>query len=162
MAEQLESKQGAVEFAAEGEVTGAAEMQQDPEKGPSTDAQPNPRQMKLLAALVCNPDIQLACKAAGLSRTTAYTWLKQPAFEQELRRQRDAVLSEALAGVKTLAARAVAELARLMDATDDRLRRQACNDILAHALRFRDIEDLERRLADLEKQLKNKKGGRNS
>ena len=162
MAEQIGSKQDAVELATEDEVTESAEMQQDLGKEPKAGTHLDHRQMKLLAALVCNPDIQLACKATDVGRTTAYRWLQQPAFQEELSRQRDAVLSEALAGVKTLAARAVAELAGLLGATDDRLRRQACNDILAHALRFREMENLERRLAVVEKQMKHKKGGRNS
>ena len=109
MAEQIVSTQDAVQFAAEDEVTGFAEMQQDPDKGPSTETHLNPRQVRLLAALVSNSDIQLACKTAEVSRTAAYSWLKQPAFQKELSRQRDAVLSEALASVKTLAARAVAD-----------------------------------------------------
>jgi c-di-GMP-related signal transduction protein len=107
--------------------------------------------MTLLTALVGNPDVQLASKAAGVSRSTAFRWMRQPAFQEELTRQRDAVLCETLATVKTHAVRAVATLVGLLSVKDDRLRRQVCNDILDRAMKVRELEDLERRLVALEK-----------
>jgi hypothetical protein len=124
-----------------------------PGDGPAPAPRLAPRQLALISALVCNPDLQAACKAAGVSRTTAYRWLKHPAFGEELARQRDAVLTEALAAVKTHATQAVTELATLLTAKDERLRRLVCNDILAHALRVRELEDIERRLLILEKRM---------
>jgi len=61
--------------------------------------------------------------------------------------------------VKTHAARAVTELAGLLNVKDDRLRRQVCNDLLAHAMKVRELDDLEGRLAALEKALANKGKG---
>ena len=110
-------------------------------------------QMKLMTALVGNQDMTAACEVAGVSRATAYRWLKEPAFEEELGRLRDEVLSEALATVKTHAARAVARLAELMDAEDDRVSRQACKDIIGHALMVREQDGFERRMAGLEKMI---------
>lgn len=117
------------------------------------------RQKKLLAAFVVNPDVQAACKAAGIGRTTAYRWLREPAFRDALGRERDAVLTEALSAVKAHVTRAVSELAKLLKAKDDRLRRLACNDILGHALKVRELEDIEARLAALERALE-ERGGR--
>ena len=108
-------------------------------------------QMKLLVAMVGNEDMPAACEAAGVSRATADRWAKEPAFQEELRRRRDEVLAEALATVKTHAVRAVTKLAELMEAADDRVSRHACNDILDHALKVREQDDFERRLASLEK-----------
>ena len=88
-----------------------------------------------------------------MGRTTAHRWMKLPAFQDELTRQRDAVLGEALAQVRTYTARAVTELATLLSDPDGRLRRLACNDILDHALKIRNTEDIERRLLILEKRL---------
>ena len=113
------------------------------------------RQQQLLVELVANPDIQAACKAAGVGRSTAHRWLKEPVFRAELARQRDMVLSETMDSVKTHATRAMAELAELLDTEDDRLRRLICNDILGHALRVRELEDFERRLVALEQAVKN-------
>jgi hypothetical protein len=57
-----------------------------------------------------------------------------------------------LAKVKTHAARAVTKLAEFVHAEDDRVSRQACNDILGHALKGRELDDFERRLAAWEKE----------
>jgi len=121
----------------------------------------NLRQQKLLDALVADPDISAACKAAGIVRATAYRWLKEPSFRDELARQRDVVMVEALDGVKPLAAQAMSELARLLKSKDDRLRRMICNDLLSHAIRVRELEDIERRLVALEKAAKDNERRRN-
>jgi hypothetical protein len=112
------------------------------------------RHQRLLAALVSNPDIQAACKAVGVGRSTAHRWLKDPAFRAELARQRDSLLSDTMDSVKTHATRAMAELVNLLDTEDDRLRRLICNDILGHALKIRELEDIERRLTALEQTIK--------
>ncbi len=112
------------------------------------------RHQRLISALVVDPDVLAACKVAGVGRSTAHRWLRDPAFRAELARQRDAVLVEALDSVKTHAARAMMELAGLLQSKDDRLRRLICNDLLNHAIRVREMEDIERRLVALEKAAK--------
>ena len=129
------------------------------DESPDLDTEPvrglTLRQQQLLVALVANPDIQAACKVAGVGRSTAHRWLKDPVFRAELARQRDAVLSETMDSVKTHASRAMAELAELLDTEDDRLRRLICNDILGHAMKVRELEDFERRLVALEQTVRN-------
>ena len=110
------------------------------------------QQRQLLVALTEETDVQCAAKTAGVSRATAYRWLNEPAFAEELARLRNVVLTSALDTVKAHTRRAAAELARLLDANDERVRRMACKDILDQALRIRDMENIERRLAVLEKQ----------
>ena len=111
------------------------------------------QQMLLLEALVQNPNIQAACAATGVGRTTAYRWMEEPAFMAELERQRDIVLTVALQSVKTSATKAAKELTALLDVQDERLRRQVCNDVLTRAVKIRELEDFERRLAALESRL---------
>ena len=114
----------------------------------------NARQLRLLAALVTSTDVQAACQVADVSRTTTYQWLKQPAFQDELKRQRNAVLREALANVKINATRAAAELVGLLNEEDAGLRRLVCRDILDRAVRIYDMEEIETRLAVVERTLK--------
>lgn len=118
----------------------------------------NPRQLRLLAALVTSTDVQAACQVADVCRTTAYQWLKQPAFQDELKRQRNAVLREALANVKINATRAAAELVGLLNEDDAALRRLVCRDILDRAIRIYDMEEIETRLAVVERILKQQQG----
>ena len=113
----------------------------------------NPRQQKLLVELLKNPDIQAASRAAGIGRTTAYRWLEDSAFAAELSRLRNDTLKEALDSVKSLTSRAAAELLRLLDTPDERLRRLLCNDILSHAIKVRELEQIERRLLQLEEKI---------
>ena len=115
-----------------------------------------PRQEKLLSALVEEPEITKAAKSAGVGRSTAHRWLRQPGFKAELAKQRDAAMTEALDTFKSHAARATTALADLMSTDNERLRRQICNDILGHALKVRELEDIDRRLALLEKAMQNK------
>ena len=119
-----------------------------------------PKQLLLLAALAEEANVQAAAKAAGVTRQTAHRWLRMVEFRDELARRREVVLAEALAGVTTQAGRAAGELGRLLETSDLRLRRLVCNDILNHALRVRELENLERRLAALEKVMEEKKGGK--
>ena len=156
MTERIDSEQDAAEYDPGREDRDDGAGRTAPGDNAGLDSRLAPRQMALLAALVGNPDVQAATKATGVGRTTAYRWLREPAFQAELTRQRDAVLSEALASVKTHATRAVAELAALLTVPDERLRRLVCNDILAHAMKVRELEDIERRLDALEKALKEK------
>ena len=110
-----------------------------------------PLKMKLVAALVFEHDIQTAAMSVGVSRVTAYRWMKEAAFTEELVRQRDAVLTASLESVKTSSARAAAALTALLDVQDERLRRLVCNDILTRAMKIRELDDFERRLTALEK-----------
>ncbi len=123
------------------------------EKNPSPKNPLTARQKKLLTALVKLSDVQAACKAAGVGRTAAYCWLKDPDFREELNRLRDNALSDALTHIKTYTTQAVDQLALLMHSQDERLRRQACNDILSHSLAIRGKETLDQRIQALERKI---------
>lgn len=114
----------------------------------------NARQQCLLAELVRTPDIQAAAKAAGVGRTSAYRWLEEPAFAEELARLRNEVVNKALGSVKAQATRAAEELQRLLDTDNERLRRLVCKDILSYSIRVRELEEIERRVVRLEERMK--------
>ena len=118
------------------------------------------KQLRLVAALVSDTNIQAACQTADVSRAAAYQWMKQPAFQDELKRRRNAVLGEALANVKINATRAAAALVGLLDEDDPSLRRLVCRDILDRAIRIHDMEDIQTRLTAMEKVLKQQSGAR--
>lgn len=111
------------------------------------------RQQRLLVELVTNPDLQAAAKAAGVGRTSAYRWLKQPDFEEELARLRNHAMNKALDSVKAHTARAAAELTGLLDTEDERLRWRICSEILRNAIKIRELEEIEQRLLKIEKKL---------
>ena len=119
-----------------------------------------PRQIKLICILAENPNIKSAAEQAGVGRTTAHRWLKEPAFQEMLARQRHSILKDAMNSVQSHATRAVQELVKLMDSSNEWLRRQTCKDILNYSLKIRTVEDVEKRLCTLEQTMphKEKKG----
>ena len=119
-----------------------------------------PQQLRLIAVLATSTNVQAASREVEINRSTAYQWLKQPAFHDELQRQRNAILHEALSNVKINATRAAAELVGLLDEDDPGLRRLVCRDILDRASRIYDMENIETRLAAMEKALKQQCGAR--
>jgi transposase len=112
-----------------------------------------PRQLKLICILAENPSIKSAAEQAGVGRTTAHRWLKEAAFQEELTRRRHCILKDAMGSVQTHTMRAVQELVKLLDSSNEWLRRQTCKDILNYSLKIREIEGVEKRLRALEEAL---------
>ena len=112
-----------------------------------------PRQLKLICILAENPIIKSAAEQAGVGRTTAHRWLKEPLFQEELTRRRHCILKDAMGSVQSHTTRAVQELVKLLDSSNEWLRRQTCKDILNYSLKVREIEDVEKRLRALEEAL---------
>ena len=111
------------------------------------------RQQRLLIELVKNTDLQKAARTAGVGRTTVYRWLEDSRFAAVLARLRNETMKDALDSVKALTARAAQELAGLLDTEDERLKRLLCNDILGHAIKVRELEEIERRLVRMEERM---------
>lgn len=111
------------------------------------------RQQQLLIELVRDPDMQAACKRAGVGRTTAYRWLAQPDFAGELARRRSEAMTEALDSVKALTTKAAAVLAALLDSDNESIRRMVCRDVFRHAVKVRELEEIEQRIEQLEKRI---------
>jgi hypothetical protein len=123
-------------------------------KHDGTENRLSARQNRLIAALVANPDMQAACLSARVSRTTAYRWIKEPVFADALKLERGRVLDEALSRVKSHVTEAVDVLAALLANEDASTRRLACNDILRHAIKAKEMEDIQERLDVLERVLR--------
>lgn len=121
---------------------------------PQPESKPNgltARQEKLLSFLAGNPNIQAAAKAAGVGRTTAHHWLKDPDFREELTRRRTLATNEAMNSVQAYTAQAVEELIKLLNSPNEWLRRQICMDILNCAQKTMATEQILQRLDALEK-----------
>lgn len=116
------------------------------------------RQVKAIPHLVASTSYEKGCKAAGISRNTLYEWLKDPVFKAELKSQRDQVIESALDVLKGHISGAVEALVSLLSTKNEYLKRTVANDIIEHVLKGRELEDLEQRIANLEKILTEKKG----
>ena len=111
------------------------------------------RQLKAIPTIVTSPTYTEACKKAKLNRTTFYEWLKNPEFKAELDRQRDEVAAEAFGVLSQGLTKAVETLVSLLDNKDNRLKRLAAKDIIDFIIRYKEIEDLDKRLVAIEQRL---------
>jgi hypothetical protein len=108
------------------------------------------RQTRTIAVLVRARTVEEGAKMAGLSKTTIYAWLRLPAFREELARQKNQLMDVALGNLKSVVEKAVSVLTSLLDSQSEAIRRGVANDVLGHALRGRELEELDGRLAKLE------------
>lgn len=111
-----------------------------------------PRQLAAVAALVSTPTAEGAALAAGVARSTLYSWLEQPEFV--------AAVDAAHAGVLEVAQRRLSAALKL--ATDAIMRiledetqpahvqLRAAELVIDSILKLRQANDFERRLSELE------------
>ena len=99
------------------------------------------------------------CKQSGVSKTTFFEWLKNPIFKDELDKARDAIVEEAIGTLKSSTTKASRSLAELLDSSDNpTIIRGVANDIIGHVAKFKEMQEFEKRLADLEKSFEARKG----
>lgn len=58
------------------------------------------KQLRVIPFLLQAPSVEEGCKRAKVGKVTVYAWLKQEAFREELRRQREEVVRGALETLK--------------------------------------------------------------
>jgi hypothetical protein len=111
-----------------------------------------PRQRQSIPVVLSTRTVQEGCRLAGISEPTYYAWLKVPAFKAEVERQRELVIAEGLSKLKSLVSRAVEKFETLLDDEGNKpLQFRVADRILEHFFRFREIETIEGRLAQLER-----------
>ena len=99
------------------------------------------KQKRFIAALLQSPTIEGAAKVAGIGTTTAYRWLRDPAFRSELGQASDGMLAAALVKVGDLLGLAIEGIEKGLRSTEIR-------DVLRAAAELRQYVGL-RELADL-------------
>lgn len=110
------------------------------------------KQSKALDALVNYDTVEGACKAAGISKSTMYRYLKDPDFNKELKTAKRQIVNRAVLRLQQTtgdAARALAEICRDKEAPAS-ARVTAAKAILDGALKAIELEDIESRIATLE------------
>jgi type II secretory pathway component PulF len=108
----------------------------------------------LLTALACGATVEAAARSAGVSESTVYRRLRQPAFSQRLQEVRADMVQRTSAMLTASGMEAVKTLLALQQAsTPASVRLGAARAILEIGLKVREVADLERRLSALEQQL---------
>lgn len=110
------------------------------------------KQRQLVQGLLVHGEVTAACKAAGVSRTTAYRWMGQPAFTAALRVADREVLTATSRRLARLGVKAVEVLEETLDDPEApaAVRVRAADAVLTKLLQIRDAVDLDERLTALE------------
>ena|SRR5437763_498278 len=106
-----------------------------------------------IAALLTQRNTEEAAKAAGIGLNTLLRWLKDQEFNRQYREARRAAFLQATARLQQAASAAATTLLKVMvdPGSPPAVRVRAANNILEHAARGIEVEDIEVRLAELER-----------
>lgn len=115
-----------------------------------------PKKRKAIAAILAQPTMQQAAKAAGISERQLYRWLDMPEFQAELKAAENELIDAA--GKKLSAGLEVALTALLeliTGAESEAVRRLAAADWLNQAFKVYDLRTLAARMDEIERRLNN-------
>jgi hypothetical protein len=106
-----------------------------------------------IAALLTHINVEAAARTVGISGTTLLRWMKEPEFDAAYREARHAVLSQAIGRLQDAAGPAVTTVLKIMvdPTTPPGIRLRAAEIVLEQAAKAGEMEDLENRLAKLER-----------
>jgi transposase-like protein len=106
-----------------------------------------------IAALLSHRNVEEAARAVGISANTLLRWLKEPEFEAACREARRTAFSQSIARLQDASGAAVTTVLKIMLDTNapagTRLR--AAEIVLEQATKAIEMEDIEARVADLER-----------
>ncbi|MBX3316464.1 MAG: hypothetical protein KF902_06315 [Phycisphaeraceae bacterium] len=113
-------------------------------------------QEKAILALLDEPTVAHAAKAAGVGRRTMYRWMDDPNFSKAFRKARRESFSQAMAASQKFAPVAVQVLAKIMADTSAPMssRVSAATALLKFSRESIELDDLATRVDDLERSMK--------
>ena len=106
-----------------------------------------------VAALLVQRNLEDAARAVGISPKTLLRWMKEPEFDNAYRAARRAAFGQAIARLQQGASAAATTLLKTMidPATPASVRVRASECVMNHANKGIELEDIEARLAALER-----------
>jgi hypothetical protein len=106
-----------------------------------------------IAALLSQRTTEDAARTIGVGPATILRWLKEPEFDAAYRAARRAAFSQSIARLQQASSAAVSTLLKTMvdPSTPPSTRVRAADSVLNHAAKAIEIEDIELRVAELER-----------
>jgi hypothetical protein len=111
----------------------------------------NEKQLRAIPYLLSGKDTENACRAANISTTTFYNWMRNPVFSEELDRQRNLLISDAMTKLRGGIGAAVDKLLALVHSESEEIARKSATSIIEMVLKLRESEEVEQRLESIEK-----------
>lgn len=108
---------------------------------------------RLILALLQQPSLEKAASSIGISTVTAWRISKTPEFQEEYRKARRETFSQSVARLQHATGAAVSTLLKVMVDQDSppASRVRAADCVLDHAAKAIELEDIEARVAELER-----------
>jgi len=115
-----------------------------------------------IMALLTHQSIDAAARAIDVAPTTLLRWMKDPEFDAGYRSARRAAFGQSVARLQQATGAAVSVLLKVMldSATPSSVRVRAADSVLDHSAKAIELEDLEVRIAELERAAGASKDGR--
>jgi hypothetical protein len=106
-----------------------------------------------IAALLTKRTVEEAAAAVGISVSTLLRWQKDPAFDAPYRQAKRAAFGQAIARLHQLSGIAVSALGKVLvdQATPPSTRVRAADSIINHTMKAVELQDVEARVAELER-----------
>lgn len=110
------------------------------------------KQKRAISALMTSPTIAAAAKAAGCGERTLYRWLGDPVFTAELQAAERQALDATMRRLTSLSVAATSVVAHLLgdDDVPSATKARAADIVFGRMLQWREVMQLEERLAALE------------
>ena len=111
------------------------------------------KQEEAIVALLSQRNVEEAARVAGVGVRTLHRWLKEPEFLAAYRGAKRAVYSQSIARLHQMTSAAVSVLGKLMTdpSTPASTRARTADSIINHAGKAIELEDVEARVAELER-----------
>lgn len=111
------------------------------------------KQEEAIAALLSHRSVDDAAQAVRIAPRTLLRWLQLPEFNAAYRKARRAAVSQSIARLQQATSAAVSTLLRVMvdPATPASTKVRAADSVLDHSAKAIEIEDIEARVAELER-----------
>jgi hypothetical protein len=112
-----------------------------------------PKQEEAIIALLSNRSVEEAARAIKIAPRTLYRWLNEPVFDKAYRKARHAAFGQGTARLQQASSAAVSSVLKIMvdQNAPASTRLRAADLVLSHGAKAIEIEDLDARLAALER-----------
>jgi transposase-like protein len=116
-----------------------------------------------IAALLSQRNVDEAARAVDISPTTLLRWMKEPEFDAAYRKARRSAFGQSVARLQQGTSAAATTLLKMMidPNTPPSVRVRAAEAIFNHAAKAIEIEDIEVRVAELERAAEQSRTGHN-
>ena len=106
-----------------------------------------------ISALLMQRNVEEAARAVGVSTSTLVRWMREPQFDADYRKARRNAFGQSVARLQQGSSAAVSVLLKVMvdPATPASTRVRAADSVLDHSAKAIEIEDIEARVAELER-----------